>query len=136
MSPRAGAPADTETQPSETQRPDSASASPVPRAPILSDSEVAERMLLLSELQAALAAHGVHCVLARNHRLVLLYNRSPCPPSGLTDPELYIFTADGTEVATTDGHTYSLASGAHCPASDPGAAAEIILRRRQNAQQA
>ena len=51
-----------------------------PREPILTEAEVARRMSLLAELQAALTAQGIRCVLARNHRLVLQYNRSPrCP---------------------------------------------------------
>jgi len=83
-------------------------------------------MLLLAELQDALAALGVRSVLARNHRLVLHYNHSPCEPSGLTNPELHIFAADGTDIVTTDGGTYRLANGNECPAGDPAAAATVI----------
>ncbi len=54
--------------------------------PILARAEVTRRMLLLAELQDALAPLGVRSVLARNHRLVLQYNHSPCEPSGLTNP--------------------------------------------------
>ncbi len=83
-------------------------------------------MLLLADLQAALAALGVRSVLARNHRLVLQYNVSPYRPSGLTDPTLHIFCPDGTGIASTDGTTYRLDIGQEYPASDPAAAASVI----------
>ncbi len=46
-------------------------------------------------------------------------------------PELHIFAPDGidiatTDIATTDGSTYWLASGNECPAGDPAAAATVI----------
>ena len=97
-------------------------------APILSGTEANRRMLLLADLQAALAAHDIASVLARNHRLVLRSERGPCEPSGPTDPQLHIFTRDGTDVATTDGITYSLASGTEYPAGDPAATAALLHR--------
>jgi len=102
-------------------------ATPAPAAaPILATAEVTRRMLLLGELQEALAALGVRSVLARNHRLVLQYNRVPYGPCGMTDPQLHVFAPDGTCVATTDGTTFHLASGRQCPADDPAAAATFI----------
>src|SRR6266567_172627 len=102
-------------------------ATPAPAAaPILATAEVTRRMLLLGELQEALAALGVRSVLARNHRLVLQYNRVPYGPCGMTDPQLHVFTPDGTCVATTDGTTFHLASGRQCPADDPAAAATFV----------
>jgi len=102
------------------------SAPSAPRKPILAETEVARRMHLLAQLQTALVGLGVRCVLVRNRRLVLQYNRSPCEPSGLTEPQLYIFAAGDTDIATTDGSAYRLASGRTCPAGDPGAAATVI----------
>jgi len=96
---------------------------------ILTDADAARRMLLLAEFQAALRTHQVHSVLARRHRLVLRsQSGGPGRPSGLTDPQLHVFTPSGTTVATTDGITYSLASGPEYPASDPSAAAALISR--------
>jgi hypothetical protein len=90
---------------------------------------MARRLLLLAELRNALSSLGVRCVLARTQRLVLRWN-SPNPgpyrPSGPTDPQLHIFTPDGTAVATTDGTTYHLAAGQQCPADDPAGAAALI----------
>ena len=95
--------------------------------PILADDQVARRMRLLRDLQAALARMGVHSVLARNHRLVLRwYSAGPFGPSGPTDPELHVFTPSGTAVATTDGTAYRLASGFNYPAADPAAAAAMV----------
>ncbi len=105
---------------------------PPPSPPILAEAEVERRMLLLAELQGLLAALGIRSVLARNHRLVLQYNRVPSGPSGPTDPQLRIFAPDGTDIATTDGRTYSLASGRQCPANDPAAAA-TLMRHGQHA---
>jgi hypothetical protein len=83
-------------------------------------------MRQLAQLQAALDARGVRCVLARHHRLVLRYNCRPSEPSGLTDPQLHIFVPSGTEIATTDITSYQLASGRVFSASDPSAAAAVI----------
>ena len=94
--------------------------------PILSRAQADRRMLLLAELQTSLAGLGVRSVLARHHRLVLQYNRVPSGPSGMTDPQLRILTPDGTDIATTDGRTYNLASGEKCPAGEPAAAATLI----------
>ena len=100
-----------------------------PRELILADADVARRMILLAVLQDALAALGVRSILARNHRLVLQYSRVPSGPSGQTDPQLHIFAPDGTDIATTDGSTYNLASGEKCPAGDPASAATLITTR-------
>jgi hypothetical protein len=94
--------------------------------PILSDSEADSRLRLLAELRAELSALGVESVLARNHRLVLRYNAVPLDPSGLTDPQLHIFTAEGKRVATTDGMVYRLDRGGEFPAGDAAAAATLI----------
>jgi hypothetical protein len=102
------------------------------RQPILSRAEADHRMMLLAELQTSLAGLGVRSVLARHHRLVLQYNRVPSGPSGMTDPELHIFASAATDIATTDGSTYHLASGRQCPASDPAAAA-TFMRHDQDA---
>lgn len=83
-------------------------------------------MLLLAELQAALKTLGVDGVLARNHKLVLRYVTGPFKPSGLTDPDLHIFTPDGTDTATTDGTMYRLASGGEYSVADPATAAEVM----------
>ena len=104
-----------------------------PSTPILTKAEVSRRMLLLADLQVALAAQEIHSVLARNHRLVLQYNRVPCGPSGLTDPQLHIFAPDGPCDATTDGTTYRLPSGQECAADDAAAAATLI-RHSQHAE--
>ncbi len=85
-------------------------------------------MLLLTDLQAALKALGLQCVLARNHRLVLRYNEASCEPSGLTEPVLHIFIQDGTAIATTDGHAYHVSGGRHYSACDSGAVAADIVR--------
>jgi len=102
---------------------------------ILTEAVATRRMLLLAELQAALAVVGVRCVLARNQRLVLQYNVSPCEPSGLTDPKLHIFTPDGTDTATTDGTAYRLATGPEYLTADPAAAAAAIRRGHRAGQQ-
>jgi hypothetical protein len=104
--------------------------------PILAESEAGRRMLLLTELQAALAECQMRSVLARNHRLVLRYNQHPCAPSGLTNPQLHIFGADWTDTATTDGTIYRLASGPEYPAADPPAAAAAIQHDHQPATRA
>src|SRR6266567_3044223 len=90
--------------------PETAPSAPPPSPPILTQAAVERRMLLLAELQDALTDLGVRSVLARNHRLVLQYNRGPSGPSGLTEPQLYIFASEGIDIATTDGSTYNLAS--------------------------
>jgi hypothetical protein len=103
---------------------------PATRQPILSRVEAERRMLLLADLQSSLTGLGVHCVLARNHRIVMRNSKGPSEPSGLTDPQLHIFNPDGTCIATTDGASYRLTSGQECPASDPAAAAAMIHGRR------
>ena len=94
---------------------------------VLAETEVSQRVLLLAELHAALAAWGIRCVLARKHRLVLRYDVARCGPSGPVNPELHIFAADSADIATTDGATYSLASGGRYPVDDPAAAAAAVL---------
>lgn len=66
-----------------------------PRTTALSNVEAEYRMGLLAGLKTALQSRGVESVLARRQRLVLQYNLSPCSPSGLADPQLHVFTADG-----------------------------------------
>jgi hypothetical protein len=94
--------------------------------PILFEGEVARRMQLLAELRCALSAKGFESVLARNRRLVLRYNKSPCAPSGLTDPTLHILGADHVGVVTTNGTIYSLPGGQECPVANPAQAAQTI----------
>jgi len=97
---------------------------PSPRPPILARQEASRRAGLLRDLQTALTAQGVSSVLARHHRLVLRGGgRTRCEPSGPTDPQLHIFTPDGTDIATADGSTYHFASGSAHPAGDPARAA-------------
>lgn len=96
--------------------------------PILESDEVDRRMLLLSELQAALHGLNVTCYLARHQRLVLLYNQAPQPPSGLLDPVLHVYPTAGGRHAhhvTTDGACYRLGKKKY-PVSDPAAAADAI----------
>jgi hypothetical protein len=112
------------------------SAPQAPGTAILAQAEVSRRVLLLAELQAALAAQQIDSVLARNHRLVLQYNRVPSGPSGMTDPQLHIFAPDGTDITTTDGRTFNLASGEKCPADDPAAAATFIRHGQHAAPRA
>lgn len=52
---------------------------------------------------------------------MLRYSHGPYEPSGLTDPQLHIFTPDGTDVATTDGAVYRLGSGDEFAITDPAA---------------
>lgn len=107
-----------------------------PSVPVLSEAEAERRMGLLADLKVALHAHGVSSVLARRHRLVLQYTQHPCPPSGLTDPQLHVFAADSQGVVTTDGRSYSLGSGGSCPADDPHAAAAAIAGNHGSAANA
>jgi hypothetical protein len=104
-----------------------------PRPPVLATREASRRATLLADLQAALAAQGVRSVLARRHRLVLRGGRTTPigarpEPSGPTDPQLHILGPDATEIATTDGTTYHVASGTRYPAGGPAAAATSIRR--------
>jgi hypothetical protein len=96
---------------------------------ILSDTEVASRMRLLGQLRTALETAGVRCVLARRHRLVLRYNRGPHQPSGLTDPQLRLYSAPQMDIVTTDGAVYRLASGGEFAVDDPSAVVEAITGR-------
>ncbi len=73
-------------------------------------------------------------MLARHHRLVLRYYQAPLDPSGLTDPQLRIFTPNGdTAVVTTDGSTYRLGSGQEYPVTSTAAAAAAIWTRHATA---
>jgi hypothetical protein len=97
-----------------------------PPEPILTGPDAARRLLLLSDLQTALAGHDIRSVLARTHRIVLRPPTAPCGPSGQVNPRLHILTPAGTAIVTTDGTAYHLASGQDCPAADPAAAATLI----------
>lgn len=98
--------------------------------PILTDAETASRMLLLAELQAALRDLGIQCVLARNHRLVLRDRAErPFKPSGLTDPQLFVFLPSGCQHVTTDGVSYRLGSD-QFPVRESAAAAVAICAVR------
>ena len=97
--------------------------------PVLPDAEVARRVTLLADLQAALTALKVQSVLARNHRLVLLSAGNGPEPSGPTSPQLHIFFDDGTVIATTDGTRYEFTAAPARPAGDPQAAAASLLNR-------
>jgi hypothetical protein len=108
-----------------------------PRPPVLATRDASRRATLLADLQSALAAQGVRSVLARRHRLVLRGGRTTPigarpEPSGPTDPQLHILGPGATDIATTDGTAYHVASGTRYPASDPAAAA-ISIRRDQHA---
>jgi hypothetical protein len=107
--------------------------SSVEQPQVLTEAEASLRVLLLTELQAAFAALGVRCVLARRHRLVLRYDRAPCGPSGPVSPELHIFAGDRTGIATADGTTYRLAGGGQYPAGDPAGAASAVLAALRHA---
>jgi hypothetical protein len=66
-------------------------------SPVLDESEATRRTLVLSELQAALAALGVQSVRAARHGLVLHYSASPpLAPSGPTDPTLHVSSRPAT----------------------------------------
>ena len=106
--------------------PSATSSSRPSHLPILGEAEADRRMFLLAQLHAALEAQQFHCVLARKHRLVLRYSTLQREPSGLTDPELHAFGQDSTDIITTDGTTYTLASGQQYPTADPDAAARKI----------
>lgn len=96
--------------------------------PILEDAEVARRKLLLAELQSALDASEIACVLAGRQRLVLRFNDPPRQPrSGPTDPSLHILNNART-VVTTDGSSYRLSDGHDFPISDVTAVAAVIRR--------
>lgn len=95
---------------------------------ILGPEEADRRMLLLCGLHEALHGLRVHCVLARNHRLVLekFQQQAPMGPSGLTNPILHAFLPDGFKRVTTDGVSYLLDDGQSFPVQDPAAAAVAI----------
>lgn len=97
--------------------------------PILDEPEVTRRVLLLAELQGALAAHGVRSLLVRNRRIVLRSAGTGLERSGPTDPQLHVYTADATEIVTTDGTLYEFSAGPAHPAADPQAAAASLTDR-------
>jgi hypothetical protein len=109
---------------------DSDGISQVPDTPILSESEVNRRILLLGMLKDALTDQGVQAVIARHHRLVLSSAEQTWAPRQLTDPSLHIFTEDGTRKASTDRAVYRLDDGAEYSVSDPAAAAAAICGQR------
>jgi hypothetical protein len=96
--------------------------------PILDDAEAGRRMLLLAQLQTALAELGFQCTLARKHRLVLRYTDGVAGPNGLTEPQLYVFTEPGPATVTTDGVVYQVSDSQKFPAANPTAAAAMISR--------
>ena len=95
----------------------------VARPPILAKEEASRRVALLCDLRSALAAQGVNSTIVRIHRLVLEGASTKCAPSGLTDPQLFVFTSAGTSIVTTNGRTYLLGSGRAYPVDDPANAA-------------
>src|SRR5215467_7081154 len=97
--------------------------------PVLTDAEATRHVMLLAELQAALATRGMQSLLVRNRRLVLRAEGSGLEPSGPTDPQLHVYADDGTEIATTDGARYEFTTGPACPAGDPQAAAASLASR-------
>lgn len=96
-------------------------------APILGDDEVARRALLLSKLQATLAAdRRIHCMLARHQRLVLGSKfEAPSMLSGPTDPVLHVLGLGNPRKVTTDGACYILGER-EFPVTDPAATAAAI----------
>lgn len=98
----------------------------IPGKTILHEAEVIRRVTLLTELQAALDALGIQSLLARNRRIVLRSAGNGMEPSGPTNPQLHVFAADGTEIATTDGELYEFSTYPACPADDPQAAAASL----------
>jgi hypothetical protein len=98
---------------------------------ILTDEEVARRVLLLTELRHALAGYGVCGVLTRNHRIVLRYSAECGHPSGMTEPKLHVFLPGSRDIVTTDGSAFRLASGGVFTAGNLAAAAHAICRARR-----
>ncbi len=86
--------------------PDCEQRQPRPRPPVLADHEASRRAAQLADLRSALAAQGISSVLARTRRLVLWGKPRDYEPSGPTDPQPYIFTPGGTEIASASGGTY------------------------------
>jgi hypothetical protein len=93
---------------------------------ILDEAEVAERKMLLAELQTALARSGFECKLAGRWRLVLRYpERPPHVPSGPTNPALHVISPV-PNVITTDGACFRLRDGQEFPVTDRAAVAVAI----------
>jgi hypothetical protein len=97
---------------------------------ILTEEEVASRVLLLTGLRHALAGHGVCGVPSRTHRIVLWYPARHGQPSGMTEPKLHLFMPGGRDIVTTDGTVFRLASGGVFAARNLPAAALAICRAR------
>jgi len=97
---------------------------------ILTEAEVARRVVLLTELRHALAMHGACGVLTRNHSIVLRYPADHSRPSGMTEPKLHVFMPGGRDIITTDGSAFHLTSGAVLGDGDLAAAARAICRAR------
>lgn len=95
---------------------------------ILGPEEVDRRLLILCGLHEALHDLRVHCVLARNHKLVLekFKQQARLGPSGLTNPTLHAFLPDGLIRVTTDGADFWLDDGQSFPVEYPVAAAVAI----------
>jgi hypothetical protein len=102
----------------------------------LTPAEADHRKGLLGLLQDALAGRRVTSALAGRRTLVLRWaadsegDGSYPGPVGLTDPQLYVFVADGVHIVTTDGDVYRLDSGYPHPVADPGGAAQVYARWR------
>lgn len=94
-------------------------------AQILARHVAYRRQVQLAALRDELATQHINAILVTRHRLVLR-GKGPCDPSGLTDPQLYVFTSHGQDVATTDGRTYHFSSGQTHPAGDPAGAASLL----------
>lgn len=107
-----------------------------PARPILDESEVIQRVMLLAELQVALVARGMQSLLVRNRRIVLRSAGTGLEPSGPTNPQLHIFQDDGTEIATTDGTRYEFATRLVHPVADPQAVAESLASHSHAHRQA
>jgi len=97
---------------------------------ILTEEEVARRVLLLTELRHAISGYGVCGVLTRNHRIVLRYPAHHSQPSGMTEPKLHLFLPGSRDIVMTDGAVFRLASGGVFAAANPAAAAREIWRAR------
>jgi hypothetical protein len=102
----------------------------------LTRAEADRRKGLLNQLKDALADRHITSALAGRRTLVL---RSAADSEGdggypelvrLTDPQLYVFVADGVQVVTTDGDVYRLIRGYPHPVADPGGAAQVYARWR------
>jgi len=108
--------------------PENGQSRPARRPPILAREEASRRAALLTDLRSALAALGVSSTVVGNHRLVLEGSSTKCAPSGPTDPQLHVFTPDGTSIVTTNGRAYLLGGGRAFSIDDPAKAAHTLGR--------